>query len=62
MRSALLDVKGVSRVQVSFETSEAIVTYDPRAAGTQALIEAVGKAIGPSSYSAVVKVPPRPGG
>jgi copper chaperone CopZ len=64
VRSALLEIKGVTRVQVSLEKGEAIITYDPRAAGTQALIEAVGKAVGPGpfTYSATVKVPPSPAG
>ena len=67
MRSALLAVKGVTRVQVSLETSEAIVTYDPRLADPQpatvkALIDAVVTANGPYPYTAVVKPPPRPGG
>lgn len=64
MRSALLEVKGVTRVQVSLEKGEAIVTYDPRATGTQVFIETVGKAVGPGpfTYSATVKVPPGPAG
>lgn len=56
MRSALLDVKGVTRVQVSLETGEAIVTYDPPAT-TEAMISAVAAAppVGPLPYKAVVK-------
>lgn len=63
MRSALLEVKGVTRVQVSLETGEAIVTYDPPAT-TQAMISAVAAAVpvGDGPYAAAVKVAPRPGG
>ena len=63
MRSALLDVKGVTRVQVSVETGEAIVTYDPPAT-TEAMISAVAAAVpvGPLPYTAAVKVAQRPGG
>ena len=63
MRSALLDVKGVTRVQVSLETSEALVTYDPPAT-TQAMISAVDAAmpVGPERYKAAVKGSSRPGG
>ncbi|MDO8677665.1 MAG: heavy metal-associated domain-containing protein [Acidobacteriota bacterium] len=63
VRSALLEVKGVTRVQVSLETSEAIVTYDPPAT-TQAMISAVAAAapVGPLPYKATVKVAPQPGG
>ena len=55
MRSALLDVKGVSRVKVTLEPSEAVVTYDPRQASLESLLSAVKKAEGPSEYSATVK-------
>jgi copper chaperone CopZ len=63
VRSALLEVKGVTRVQVSLETGEAIVTYDPPAT-TQAMIGAVAAAVpvGPSSYKATVKAAAPPGG
>ncbi len=55
MRSALLDVKGVSRVKVTLEPSEAVVTFDPRQASLEHLLSAVKKAEGPSQYSATVK-------
>lgn len=63
MRSALLEVKGVTRVQVSLETGEATVTYHPPAT-TQAMISALAAAVpvGPLPYQATVKVAPRPGG
>ena len=58
MRSALLAVKGVSRVQVVLEGHEAVVTYDSRETTVQALIEAVDQAKGPTdsiTYRAAVK-------
>jgi copper chaperone CopZ len=63
VRSALLEVKGVTRVQVSLETGEAIVTYDPPAT-TQAMIGAIGAAapVGPVPYKATVKIAAPPGG
>ena len=63
MRSALLEVKGVTRVQVSIETGEAIVTYDPPAT-TQAMISAVDAAtpVGGVAYKATVKAAAPPGG
>ena len=63
MRSALLEVPGVTRAQVTLERGEAIVTYDPRRAKVDSLIAAVNGAVGPSEnirYLADVKVPPRP--
>jgi len=56
VRSALLAVKGVTRVQVSLETSEAIVTYDPPAT-PEAMINAIAATVpaGPLPYKAVVK-------
>ena len=57
---------GVTRVQVmlaGLKGGEAIVTYDPRAATTDALIAAVNNAIGPFGgieYKASIKEPPRP--
>lgn len=62
MRSALLEVKGVTRVQVALETGEAIVTYDPPAT-TEAMISAVAAAapVGPLPYTATVKVASQPG-
>ena len=57
MRSALLAVKGVTRVQVSLETGEVVVTYDPPAT-TEAMIGAVAATVpvGPDPYKAAVKV------
>lgn len=60
MRSALLDVKGVSRVQLSLETKEAVVTYDPEVTTVEMLIAAVNAAAGPlepNQYTATVKAP-----
>ena len=62
MRSALLEVMGVTRVQVMLEEGEAIVTYDPRAVTIDALIAAVNHAEGPLGgiqYEATMKEPPR---
>ncbi len=58
MRSALLEVKGVTRARVTLENHEAVVTYDPREATVQSLIGAVDTAPGPqgpSPYKAKVK-------
>jgi copper chaperone CopZ len=55
VRSALLEVKGVSRAQVKLEPPEAVVTYDTAHASVKDLINAVSKAVGPSGkpqYSA----------
>jgi len=59
VRSALLEVKGVTRVQVSLETGEATVAYDPPAT-TQAMISALAATapVGPVPYKATVKVAP----
>lgn len=56
MRFALLEVKGVTRVQVLLETSEAIVTYDPPAT-PEAMISAIAATVpvGPLPYKAAVK-------
>lgn len=63
MRSALLGVKGVTRAQVSLETGEVIVTYEPPAT-TQAMISALAATVpvGPLPYTATVKVAPTPAG
>lgn len=63
MRSALLDVKGVTRVQVSLEDGEAVVTYDPPAT-PDAMIKAVDTAmpVGPEPYKATLKGASPPGG
>ena len=55
MRSALKSVNGVTRVQIKWEQREAIVTYDPRRATIEQLLDAVKQAKGPSEYSAKVK-------
>ena len=58
MRSALLEVKGVSRAIVALENHEATVTFDPRQTSVEKLIEAVNKAQGPAdsiTYSASVR-------
>ena len=48
MRSALLEVKGVSRAIVTLDNHEAIVTFDSRQTTVEKLIEAVNKAQGPA--------------
>jgi copper chaperone CopZ len=63
VRSALLEVQGVTRVQVSLEAGEAIVTFDPRVVSVDALVAAVNAADGPLStlqYRAEVKQGPSP--
>lgn len=63
MRSALLDVPGVTRVQATLESGEAIVTYDPKTTTVESLVAAVNGAIGPLAdlqYRATVKEGPRP--
>jgi copper chaperone CopZ len=63
VRSALLKVPGVTRVQASLDTHEAIVTFDPGTVAVDALITAVNEADGPLSarqYRATVKTGPRP--
>lgn len=59
MRSALLAVKGVKRVTVTFEEHEAVVTYDPHEATVEALISAVSQAEGLAPYTATIKGPAR---
>jgi copper chaperone CopZ len=49
VRSALLEIPGVTRVQVNLEAGEAILTYDPRAATVEQLVAAVNEAPGPLS-------------
>ena len=66
MRSALLEVPGVTRAQVDLvdlKGGVAIVTFDPRAASVEALMSAVNQAEGPLSprqFRAEVKEGPRP--
>jgi hypothetical protein len=63
VRSALLAVEGVTRVQVVLERGEVIVTYDERLATVDALLAVVDAApgpMGPGPYRARVKQAPRP--
>lgn len=66
MRSALLKVPGVTRVQaelVDLKSGVAIVTFDPGVVSVDALVSAVNQAEGPLSpqqYRAEVKEGPRP--
>jgi copper chaperone CopZ len=56
VRSALLAVKGVTRVSVTLETQEAVVTYDSHEAAVDDLITAVRQAEGPAGpYTATLK-------
>lgn len=55
MRSALLAVKGVKRVTVTFEAHEAVVTYDSHDASVEDLITAVRQAEGLAPYTATLK-------
>jgi len=60
VRSALLEVKGVSRAQVKLDPPEAVVTYDATKASVKDLINAVNSAEGPNGprqYSAREKPP-----
>jgi copper chaperone CopZ len=61
VRAALLAVKGVTRAKVTFETAEAVVTYDPALVKIDDLVQAVAKAQPPGdqSYSAKVKGKPK---
>ena len=58
MRSALLEVKGVSRVQVSLENHQAVVTYAPPAT-PDAMIKAIAATppVGSETYKATIKRP-----
>ena len=63
VRSALLKVPGVTRAQVSLETHEAIVTFDPRVVAVDTLVTVVNEAEGPLAtrmYRAKVKTGPSP--
>jgi copper chaperone CopZ len=63
VRSALLKIPGVTRAQVSLQTHEAIVTYDPALVAVDALVTAVNETEGPSGtlmYRATVKTSPSP--
>ena len=60
MRSALLSVEGVTRAQVALEGHVAIVTYDPRQATVQQMIEVINQTPGVlpgMQYDASVKPP-----
>jgi copper chaperone CopZ len=62
VRSALLEVPGVTRVQVSLETGDVVVTYDPRTTTVDSLVAVVNKTEAPVAcvqYNATVKVGPR---
>jgi copper chaperone CopZ len=61
VRSALLKVPGVTRAQVSLETREAIVTFDPRVVAVDTLVTTVNETDGPLAsrmYRAKVKTGP----
>jgi hypothetical protein len=66
VRSALLEVPGVTRAQVDLvdlKGGVAIVTFDPRATSVDALMSAVNQAEGPLSpqqFRAEVKEGPHP--
>ena len=63
VRSALLKVPGVTRVQVDLKAGEAIVTFDPSVVAVDALVTTVNEAEGPLStrmYRAEVKSGPQP--
>ena len=66
VRSALLEVPGVTRAQVdlvNLKGGEAIVTFDPRVVTVDALVTAVDQAEGPLAprqFRAEIKEGPRP--
>jgi copper chaperone CopZ len=66
VRSALLEVPGVTRAQVdlvNLKGGEAIVTFDPRVVTVDTLVTAVDKAEGPLAprqFRAEIKEGPRP--
>jgi copper chaperone CopZ len=63
VRSALLEVQGVTRVQVNLEAGETIVTFDPRVVSVDTLIATLNAADGPlaaAQYRAEVKEGPTP--
>jgi copper chaperone CopZ len=55
VQSALEEVKGVKEAQVSLETKEAVVKYDPDVVTVEDLIKAVKNARGMHPYDAKVK-------
>jgi copper chaperone CopZ len=66
VRSALLEVPGVTRAQVdlvNLKGGEAIVTFDPRVVTVDALVTAVDQAEGPLAprqFRAAIAEGPRP--
>jgi copper chaperone CopZ len=66
VRSALLEVPGVTRAQVdlvNLKGGEAIVTFDPRVVTVDALVTAVDQAEGPLAprqFRAAITEGPRP--
>jgi copper chaperone CopZ len=63
VRSALLKIPGVTRVQVDLKAAEAIVTFDPTLVAVDTLVTTVNEADGPLSarqYRAEVKDGPHP--
>lgn len=63
MRSALLEIAGVTRVQVSLQEATALVTYDARVTSVDAFIQVINATegpMGPNQYDASVKEAPRP--
>lgn len=62
MRSALLAVPGVTRVQVTLENGDVVVTYDARTTTVDSLMAAVSETVGPLphfQYDAKLKDGPR---
>jgi copper chaperone CopZ len=55
VQSALEEVKGVKQANVSLETKEAKVNYDPDVVKVEDLIKAVRNARGMHSFNAKVK-------
>jgi copper chaperone CopZ len=53
-------VDGVTRAQVTLERKEAVVTYNPRVTGIEALIAAVNAVEEPFPFVAAVKTPGDP--
>ena len=63
MRSALLEVPGVTRAQVDLvdlKGGVAIVTFDPRVVSVDALVNQAEGPLSPRQYRAEVKDGPRP--
>jgi copper chaperone CopZ len=47
VRSALLSVEGVKRAEVALDGHLAVVTYDPRQATIEKMIDVINKTAGP---------------